>query len=108
MLHDLKARGLRLYALTNFSAETWPIAQHRCPTLALFEDVVVSAEVGLTKPDPRIFTLAIGRCRLRPAHTVFVDDLPANVDAAAAAGLHALQFRTPARLRDELETLLAP
>ena len=107
VLRDLKARGLRLYALTNISAETWPVAQQRCPTLGLFEDVVVSADVGLIKPDPRIYAYAISRCRLRPAQTVFVDDLAVNVNAAAAAGMHALHFTTPERLRSELETLLS-
>jgi 2-haloacid dehalogenase len=107
VLRELKARGLRLYALTNFSAETWPVALERCPTLALFEDVVVSAHVGLIKPDPRIFAHAIRRCRLRPPHTVFVDDLPVNVAAAADAGMHALHFCSPARLREELQALLA-
>ncbi|MBM3347856.1 MAG: HAD-IA family hydrolase [Betaproteobacteria bacterium] len=107
LLHELKSRGLRLYALTNFSSETWPIAQARCPTLALFDDVVVSAEVALVKPDPRIYAHAISRCRLRPAHTVFVDDLPVNVGAAAAAGLQALHFTTPERLREDLAGLLA-
>jgi len=107
VLHELKARGVRLYALTNFSSETWPIALARCPTLALFEDVVVSAEIGLVKPDPRIYAHAISRCRLRPAHTVFVDDLPVNVEAATAAGLQALHFTTPERLREDLERLTA-
>ena len=107
VLDELRARGLRLYALTNFSAETYPIAKARCPSLALFEDVVMSAEVGLIKPDPRIYAHAIRRCRLAPARTVFVDDLRANVDAAAAAGMHALHFTTPAQLRADLAPLLA-
>ncbi len=107
VLGELKARGLHLYALTNFSAETYPVALSRCPTLAVFEDVVVSAEIGLVKPDPRIYAHAIDRCRLRPAHTVFVDDLEANVRAAADAGLRALHFTTPERLREELDALMA-
>ena len=106
VLRDLKARGLRLYALTNFSAETYPVASARCPTLALFEDVVVSADIGLIKPDPRIFAHAISRCRLRPARTLFVDDLLVNVEAAAAAGLRALHFTSPERLREDIDALL--
>ena len=105
VVQALRARGRRLYALTNFSTETFPIAQARCPSLALFEDTVVSGEVGLVKPDPRIYALAIERCRLDPARTVFVDDHLVNVEAAAAQGFHALQFTTPERLREALRSL---
>jgi 2-haloacid dehalogenase len=105
IVEELRARGRRLYALTNFSTETYPIARARCPSLALFEEVIVSGEVGLVKPDPRIYALAIERCRLDPARTVFVDDHPANVAAAGVHGLHALQFTTPERLREALRAL---
>jgi 2-haloacid dehalogenase len=105
VLDELAARGRRLYALTNFSHETWPVARARFGFLGRFEDVVVSGEVGMVKPDPRIYRLAIERCRLEPARTVFVDDLPANVEAARAEGLHAVRFTTPARLRDDLARL---
>ena len=64
VLDELASRGRRLYALTNFSHETWPIARARFEFLGRFEDVVVSGEVGMVKPDPRIYRLAIERCRL--------------------------------------------
>jgi 2-haloacid dehalogenase len=105
VVEALRARGRRLYALTNFSTETFSIAQARCPSLALFEDTVVSGEVGLVKPDPRIYALAIERCRLDPARTVFVDDHLVNVAAAAAQGFHALQFTSPEGLREALRSL---
>jgi len=105
VLEALAARGRRLYALTNFSHETWPVARARFEFLGRFEDVVVSGEVGMVKPDPRIYRLAIERCRLEPARTVFVDDLPANVEAARGEGLHAVHFTTPERLREELAAL---
>jgi 2-haloacid dehalogenase len=66
---------------------------------------VVSGEVGLAKPDPRIFALAIERCRLDPARTVFIDDSPRNVEAGRNAGLHALHFRDPDQLRADLKRL---
>jgi len=105
VLEELAARGRRLYALTNFSHETWPVARARFDFLGRFEDVVVSGEVGLVKPDPRIYRLAIERCRLDPARTVFVDDLPANVAAARAEGLHGVHFTTAERLREDLRAL---
>ncbi len=102
---ELAARGNRLFALTNFSTETWPRATRRCPTLAHFEDLIVSGEHGIVKPDPRIYELAIARCRLEPAKTVFVDDLQVNVEAARACGLHALRFTSPEQLRGDLAAL---
>jgi len=102
ILEELATRGRRLYALTNFSHETWPVARQRFGFLERFEQVVVSGEVGLVKPDPRIYRLAIERCRLEPARTVFVDDMPANAEAARAEGLQAVHFTTPERLREDL------
>jgi 2-haloacid dehalogenase len=102
---ELASRGRRLFALTNFSTETWPRATRRCPSLARFADVIVSGEHGIVKPDPRIYKLAITRCRLEPAKTVFIDDLQINVDAARACGLHARRFTGPEQLRGELVAL---
>lgn len=105
ILAQLRERGYRLLALTNWSAETFPIARERFGFLQWFEDIVVSGEVGLAKPDPRIFALAIERCRLQPERTLFIDDAPGNVEAGRAAGLHALQFIAPAKLRGDLAEL---
>jgi len=105
ILRELKARELRLYALTNFSMETFPLAQQRCPTLALFDDIVVSAEIGLIKPDPRIYAYTERRCRLTPTNTLFIDDLEVNVAAARTAGWHAEQFVSPEGLRASLSQL---
>jgi 2-haloacid dehalogenase len=105
ILAELRWRGVRLCALTNFSTETFPIARARHAFLDWFEDVVVSGEHGVAKPDPRIYRIAIERCRLAPAQTVFVDDSEANVAAGRAAGLHALHFTSPERLRAELVAL---
>jgi 2-haloacid dehalogenase len=105
ILAELRARGFRLYALTNFSTENYPVALERHAFLRWFEDVIVSAEHGLVKPDPRIYALAIARCRLDPARTVFIDDSPRNVEAGRAAGLHALHFTAADVLRRDLERL---
>jgi 2-haloacid dehalogenase len=105
ILAELRARNLRLYALTNFSAETWPLALARFDFLGWFEAAVVSGQIGLAKPDPRIYAAAIERCRLDPSRTVFIDDRMENVEAARAFGIHALQFTSAARLRTDLEGL---
>jgi len=105
ILGELRQRGHRLYALTNWSAETFPVARAKFGFLDWFEDIVVSGEVKLAKPDPRIFALTIERCRLDPARTVFIDDSPRNVEAGRNAGLHALHFTGPQQLRTELVQL---
>ena len=105
VLDDLRRRGVRLYALTNFSRETWPLAKARFEFLSWFEDAIISGEHGIVKPDPRIFELAISRWRLDPAKTAFIDDVPANVEAARACGLRAIQFTSPEKLRADLAAL---
>lgn len=105
ILDELRRKGLRLYALTNFSRETWPIARARFDFLSWFEDAIVSGEHGIVKPDPRIFALALSRCRLDPARTAFIDDVPANVEAGRACGLRAIQFTSPEKLRVDLAAL---
>ena len=105
ILAALRARRSRLYALTNFSTETFPVARERFDFLSWFEDAVVSGEHGVVKPDRRIFEIAIRRFRIDPPRSVFVDDLAENVAAARARGFHALHFTGAARLRADLEAL---
>jgi len=104
-LEALRRRGHRLYALTNWSAETFPVARRRYAFLSWFEDIVVSGEVKLAKPDPRIFQLTIQRCRLNPASTLYVDDMRRNVEVALGLGLKGLHFEHPEKLRADLERL---
>lgn len=103
ILAALRARGRRVAALSNFSAESWPWAVARFPFLGWFEGVVISGEVGVAKPDPAIYRIAIERLALEPARTLFVDDVPANVAAARSAGIEAVVFEGPERLRADLE-----
>ncbi|MEJ0067733.1 MAG: HAD-IA family hydrolase [Pseudomonadota bacterium] len=105
ILAALRARGVPLYALTNFSAETYPLALRRFEFLQWFRGVLVSGEERLLKPDPRIFALLLERFAIPPAAAVYIDDRAQNIAAAAALGLHAIQFTEPAALRRALEAL---
>lgn len=105
LLAELRARGVPLYALSNFSAETFPHARERFDFLGWFDDVVISGECGLLKPDPRIYRLLLERCGIDPASALFIDDVPANVAGAEAVGLKGLHFTTPAALRRDLASL---
>lgn len=99
ILRELHHAGVPLYALTNFSAETFPLARQRFEFLDLFADIVVSGEVGIAKPAAEIFRLLQSRTGLAPSHCVFVDDTAVNVTAAAAAGFDAARYTGSAELR---------
>ncbi len=105
VLAELRATGIRLLALTNWSAETFPLARPRYPFLAWFDGIVVSGEVRLAKPDVRIFRHLIERHGVEASATVFIDDSMPNVEAARGLGLVALHFRGADALRDELVQL---
>jgi 2-haloacid dehalogenase len=102
VLADLHAAGVRVFALTNWSDELFPVALDRFGFLGLFEDIVVSGAEALAKPDPRIFAVLAERTGLPLASCVFVDDKAENVTAAQAAGLDGILFRPDGSLRDEL------
>jgi 2-haloacid dehalogenase len=71
----------------------------------LLQMVVVSGEVGMIKPDPRIYRLLLDRCGIDPRRAVFIDDVAANVEAARRLGLHGIVFAGPDALRRELAGL---
>jgi len=105
VLADLRAAGVRLIALSNWSAETFPFARERFEFLAWFEEVVISGDVGVNKPDRRIFDHLAEQFGIEPAAAVFIDDSSANVDAARALGFRAIRFTDATALRRELTRL---
>ncbi len=105
LLEMLKARGIRLFALSNWGVETFPLARARFAFLDLFEDIVISGAVQLVKPDPRIYRLALDRFALRAEEAVFIDDMPGNVAAAESVGLTAIRFTGAADLAVRLRSL---
>jgi 2-haloacid dehalogenase len=102
VLAELRAAGVPLYALTNWSAETFAITRGRFEFLEWFDGLLVSGEERVTKPDPAIFQLLLDRFGLDPTATVFVDDSEANVAAARRLGFDAIGFTGHEELRREL------
>ncbi|TBW35112.1 HAD family phosphatase [Siculibacillus lacustris] len=96
ILETLRARGVPTWAISNFSSEKFAETLARFPFLTGFRDTVVSAHVGLVKPDPAIYRLFLDRNGLDAADCLFVDDLAANVAGARAVGLNAVLFTSPA------------
>lgn len=86
LVADLRAAGYRLYVLSNMSREF--IDFLRCqPVYRLFDGEVVSCEEFTVKPEPRIYEILLDRYDLDPAETLFIDDRPANLEAAARFGI---------------------
>ena len=71
-----------------------------------FDEMIISAEVGLVKPDDRIFHLALDRLGVTAEQTVFIDDFKSNISAANRLKIHAIHFKSPEQARQELEQLL--
>ncbi|MFL6863959.1 MAG: HAD family hydrolase [Allosphingosinicella sp.] len=101
---ELDARGVPLFAITNFSADFWPPFRAREGAFfRRFRDIVVSGEEKLLKPDPALYYRALGRFGLKPAEALFVDDRAINVEGARAVGMGAHLFTGAAGLRTRLE-----
>lgn len=72
----------------------------------LFDSVVLSYDVRLAKPDPRIYRLAAERLQLEPEQCVFVDDIAEYCETAKVVGMHAVQYKSFDQFKTELETIL--
>lgn len=99
----LDAANIPLYALTNFPGDMYGAHYDRFAFMKRFRDVVVSGEVGLKKPDPRIYALAIDRFDVDPRRTLFIDDRIDNCQAAGALGFQWHQFQSSGALLADLE-----
>ena len=97
---------INLFALTNWSAETFPLARKYFSFLNKFEGIVVSGEEKVVKPDPQIYRILMERYQINPENAIFIDDMHKNVVAAAELGFHAIHFQGEQDLRKRLEKLI--
>ena len=105
ILAAVRATGVPVYALSNWSAETFPVTRGRYPFLDWFDGVLISGELGVAKPDARMFQALIDRYGVVPERSVFIDDIAANVEAAAAMGFVTIRFQGADDLRRSLMAL---
>ena len=92
----------RVVALTNWSAETFPLALERYEFLHRFAGIVVSGSEKTRKPFREIYQLTLDRFRFRPEQSLFIDDNLRNVNAAAEIGIQAIHFGKPNELKSKL------
>jgi 2-haloacid dehalogenase len=105
LLYRLKAAGYRLYGLTNWNVEKFSIVRHKYAFFDLFDDIVVSGEVKLIKPDPAIFHLLLQKIDRQPKECLLVDDSLKNVEVARKLGFTAIHFTSPTQLELEFRQL---
>lgn len=101
VLHDAHGTGRELALFSNAPVDLAQAVGDR-PELALFDALIFSSEIGLSKPDPAAFAAALGRLGREPGEVLFIDDRAANVAGAERAGLRALQFRSAGQLAEAL------
>lgn len=107
LVAQLKAQPhTHIYGLTNWSMETFPQSRERFEILQLIDNYIVSGDVKLIKPNPKIFELLMQRFNLKAEECLFIDDNPNNVQAAISLGMQGIVFRGCDDLRQHLTPLL--
>jgi HAD superfamily hydrolase (TIGR01509 family) len=96
---------VKVLLLSNTNERHWRFVQPLIPQLARFDDLVISHELLLAKPDPAIFRVALDRAGVAPERVAYFDDVPRFVDAARAFGIHGRVFTTAANFHTQLEEL---
>ena len=107
LIKELKAKGYKLYVLSNMSKEYIEFLR-KLPVFDYFDYQVVSSEVHLGKPDPKIYNYLLEHCELNPAETIFIDDRKDNVEVAESVGIVPFHFdrRNPQQACDELRKVI--
>jgi len=105
LLNQLKQAGYPLYGLSNWSAETFPYAREKYDVFDLFDDMVISGEVGHVKPDPEIFQILLGKIGRPAQECLLIDDSLPNIHQAEKMGFAIIHFQTPEQLEKELKQL---
>ncbi len=103
ILAELRQAGYPTAALSNWSVETFPLVRPRFEFLNWFDEIVLSGEVKVNKPDPAIYHILLERINREPQDCIFIDDSLSNIQAARQLGFQAIHFQSPAQLRSDLK-----
>jgi len=105
IVESLKQAGYSVYGLSNWPEEKYRLVRPKYEFFGWFEDVIISGEVRLAKPDARIFTLLLERIDRRPSQCVMIDDSEKNISVADKLGFRTIHYRSTDQLKDELHRL---
>ena len=108
LLRSLKAQGYKVYAASNWAADTYEQSRERMPFLDLFDGLQISGQVGLTKPDPAFFRKMMQDFGISPDKALFIDDHRDNIEAAKSLGFTTILFESPEQLATMLQKTIAP
>ncbi|NMB90002.1 MAG: HAD family phosphatase [Chloroflexi bacterium] len=103
LLYELRDAGYPLYGLSNWDAEKFAVVRRKYAFMDCFEDIIVSGEVRLVKPEPPIYNLLLERTGREAGECLFIDDSLNNVTGAKNLGFQTIQFTSPQQLRQEME-----
>ncbi len=101
-----RANGTKMGLLSNGWSSTRRFLEERWHIADIFDEIIVSAEVGLAKPDRRIYQLALDRLDVEAEQTIFIDDFIVNIQGARELGIHGIHFQDPKTILGELKNLL--
>jgi 2-haloacid dehalogenase len=105
ILRKLKQAGYPLYGLSNWSAETFPKVRKKYTFFDLLDDIVLSGDVKMLKPDPAIFNLLLNKIGYPAPNCLLIDDSRPNIVTAKSLGFNTIHFISPAQLQSELQRL---
>ena len=101
-----RTNGTKMGLLSNGWSSTRRFLEERWHIAEIFDDIIISAEVGLAKPDRRIYQLALDRLGVEAEQTIFIDDFIENLEGARELGIHGIHFQDPQTVMEELQDLL--
>ena len=104
-VQDLKSRGFRVFALSNWPKHIYDQRKDKLDFLDLMDGYILSYQEHVIKPDPAAFRLLLERYRIEPEKAVFIDDTLKNIEAAERLGIHGIHFRSLEQAKEELEKL---
>ena len=106
IFRQLKESGkYKIYALTNWSAETFPVAFERFDFLKWFDGIVVSGTEKMRKPTPEFYHILLDRYQVKPGESLFIDDNYRNILAAEKIGIQCIHFTSAEQLDAELKQM---
>ena len=102
----VETKKYKIYALTNWSAETFPVALQRFDFLKWFDGIVMSGEENTRKPFPEIYQVLLDRFNINSSEAVFIDDSFRNIKGAEALGITGIHFQSSSQLLEDLSKML--